>query len=159
MAKSNSPIPADHHTLTPYLAFKNAADAIEFYKRAFGAEERGRMTSPDGKIMHAEIKIGDSVVMMSDEFPQMSGISSPQTLGGTTCSLMLYTPDVDTLFNRAVNAGATAKMKPDDMFWGDRYGKLVDPFGHEWGLATHVEDLTETEIGERAKKMFAKPAA
>jgi PhnB protein len=159
MAKSNSPVPPNHHTLTPYIAIRNAADAIEFYKRAFGAEELGRMPSPDGKIMHAEIKIGDSIVMLSDEFPQMSGISSPQTLGGTTCSLMFYTPDVDALYSRAVEAGAAPKMKPEDMFWGDRYGKVADPFGHEWGLATHVEDLTEAEIQERARKFFAKSAA
>jgi PhnB protein len=149
------PIPDGYRTATPYLTIKGAAQAIEFYKRAFGAQEGGRMTGPDGKsVMHAEIRIGDSMLMLSDEFPQM-GSRSPETLGGTTGSIFLYVPDVDTAFKRAVDAGAKAIMPPTDMFWGDRFGKLVDPFGHEWAMATHKEDLTPEEIRRRGAAAMA----
>jgi PhnB protein len=149
------PIPDGYRTATPYLTIKGAAQAIEFYKRAFGAQEGGRMTGPDGKsVMHAEIKIGDSMLMLSDEFPQM-GSRSPETLGGTTGAIFLYVPDVDSAFKRAVDAGARAIMPPTDMFWGDRFGKLVDPFGHEWAMATHKEDLTPEEIRKRGAAAMA----
>jgi PhnB protein len=152
------PIPDGYHTVTPYLTIKDAARAIEFYARAFGAQEVERMTGPDGKsVMHAEIRIGDSTVMLSDEFPG-KGTSSPQTLGGTTAAIFLYVPDVDKAFERAVHAGAKALMPPADMFWGDRFGTLVDPFGHEWAMATHKEDLSPEEIRRRgAAAMAAGP--
>ena len=154
MAKPK-PIPDGHRTVTPYLTVQGAAKAIEFYKRAFGAHDEGRMDSPDGKrVIHAEIRIGDSMVMLSDEFPGM-GPRSPQVLGGTTASIFLYVPDVDAAFKRAVDAGAKALMPPTDMFWGDRFGKLVDPFGHEWAMATHQEDLSDEEIRKRGAAAMA----
>ena len=122
-------------TAYDFKVLKGAAQAIDFYKRAFGAQEGERMVGPDGQsVMHADIKIGDSMVMLCDEFPQM-GNRSPHTLGGTTASIFLYVSDVDSAFKRAVHAGAKAIMPPADMFWGDRFGKLVDPFGHEWAMA------------------------
>ena len=145
------PIPEGYHTLTPYLTIRGAGQAIDFYKRAFGARERMRMPAPDGKVMHAEIQIGDSILMVSDEFPEM-GSKSPQTLGGSPGSIFLYVDDVDKTFQRAVDAGAQPRMAVADMFWGDRFGRLVDPFGHEWGIATHKEDLTPEEIARRAPK-------
>jgi PhnB protein len=145
------PIPAGFHTVTPYLVVRGAAKAIDFYKRAFGAEERMRMPGPEGRVMHAEIQIGDSILMLSDEMPDM-GSKSPQTLGGSPGSLFLYVQDVDRAFQRAVDAGAQVKMAVADMFWGDRFGQVVDPFGHEWGLATHKEDLTPQEIARRMPK-------
>jgi PhnB protein len=152
------PIPQGYHSVTPYLTVKGAAPAIEFYKRAFGAQEVERMPGPDGNsVMHAELKIGDSIVMLSDEFPQ-AGTRSPQTLGGSTGYLFLYVPDVDAAFKRAVDAGAKATMPPADMFWGDRFGKVSDPFGHEWGLATHKEDLSPEEIRKRGQAEMAKMA-
>lgn len=156
------PVPDRYRTVTPYITVKGAAEAIDFYKRALGAQEVERMTGPDGKsVMHAEIKIGDSIVMLSDELPQ-AGCRSPQTLGGTTASIFLYVPDVDAAFKRAVDAGARATMPPADMFWGDRFGKLVDPFGHEWGMATHKEDLSPEEVRKRGAAAMAsmgKPGA
>jgi PhnB protein len=149
------PVPDGYRTVTPYLTVKGAAEAIDFYKRAFGAQEVERMTGPDGKsVMHAEIRIGDSIVMLADEMPQM-GTRSPQTLGGATGSIFLYVPDVDSAFKRALDAGARATMPPADMFWGDRFGKLTDPFGHEWGLATHREDLTPEEVRQRGAAAMA----
>ena len=154
MAKPK-PIPDGHRTVTPYLTVQGAAKAIEFYKRAFGAHDQGRMDSPDGnRVIHAEIRIGDSMVMLSDEFPGM-GPRSPQALSGTTASIFLYVPDVDAAFKRAVDAGAKALMPPTDMFWGDRFGKLVDPFGHEWAMATHQEDLSDEEIRKRGAAAMA----
>jgi PhnB protein len=152
------PIPEGYHTVTPYLTVRNAADAVEFYKRAFGAEEVSRLQGPDGKsVMHAEIKIGDSIVMLSDEFPQ-GDTRSPQSLAGTTGSLILYVPDVDAAFQRAENAGARATMPPANMFWGDRFGKLTDPYGHAWGLATHKEDVSPEEMKKRAQAAMAEMA-
>ena len=149
------PIPDGYRTVTPYLTLTGAAQAIDFYKRAFGAHEVARMTGPDGtSVMHAEIRIGDSVVMLSDEFPQM-GSRSPQTLGGTTGAIFLYVPEVDTAFQRAIDAGAKALVPPTDMFWGDRFGKLVDPFGHEWAMATHQEDLSPEEVRTRGAAAMA----
>ena len=157
MRKAARPIPEGYHTVTPYLTIRDAARAIEFYKRAFGAEELMRMPGPGGKgVMHAEVKIGDSIVMLSDESPN-SSCRAPQTLGGATSSQFVYVLDVDSAFKRAVEAGAKVSMPPIDMFWGDRFGKLTDPFGHEWGLATHTEDLTPEEISQRAAAFFASP--
>lgn len=158
MAKPK-PIPDGYRTVTPYLTLTRAAEAIEFYGRAFGAREGARMTGPDGtSVMHAELRIGDSVVMLSDEFPQ-GGPRSPETLGGTTASVFLYVPDVDAAFKRAVDAGAKPLMPPTDMFWGDRFAKLADPFGHEWAMATHVEDLSHEEIRTRGAAAMAAMCA
>jgi PhnB protein len=151
---ATKPIPEGYHTLTPYLAVESAAEAIEFYKRAFGAEERGRMLGPDGSIAHAEIKIGDSLMMISDPFPQ-SSVRPPTELGGTSANVFMYVEDVDAVVKQAVDAGATVTMAVEDMFWGDRFGTIADPFGHSWSIATHVEDLTPEEIAERGKAAMA----
>jgi PhnB protein len=154
-ASGPKPIPDGYHSATPYLTVRGAAAAIEFYGRAFGASEVMRMPSADGSmIMHAEIRLGDSVVMLNDEMEGGSG-RSPKGVGATTGHVHLYVPDVDRAFDRAVQAGATVAMPVQDMFWGDRYGRLVDPFGHEWGLATHKEDLAPDEIGRRAAAVFS----
>ena len=147
------PIPDGYHTLTPYLAVKQAADAIEYYKRAFGAKERLRLSAPGGKIGHAELEIGDSVVMIADEYPEMD-FRSPDHYGGSAVSLHLYVKDVDAVFRRAVEAGGEALRPVEDPFYGDRSGTLRDPFGHVWHLATHKEDLTQAEIEKRAQAMF-----
>ncbi len=149
------PIPDGYHSASPYLVVGGAAQAIEFYKRAFGAQEQMRMPSPDGKIVHGEIKIGDSVVMLADEFPEY-GSRSPKSLGGTPSSVFLYVQDVDAVFQSAVSAGAKSLMPVADMFWGDRYGKLEDPFGHQWQIATHKEDLTPEEMKRRSGAAFSK---
>ena len=140
-------IPDGYHVVTPYLTVRNAAQAIDFYKKAFGAEQTVRMDSPDGKVMHAEIRIGDSVIMLGDENPQM-GSNSPQTLGGTTAGLVIYSENVDQAFDRAVKAGAKSLSPPADMFWGDRYGQLVDPFGHKWSLGQHIRDVSPEEMAK-----------
>jgi uncharacterized glyoxalase superfamily protein PhnB len=158
MAKATSPIPEGYHSVTPHLVVRGAAEAIDFYKRAFGAQERGRMQGPGGKIMHAEVKIGDSIVMVVDEFPGM-GSRSPQSLGGSACSLHIYVPDVDAVWQQAVAAGAQATMPLADQFWGDRFGMVTDPFGHQWTLATHLEDLTPEEMAQRQQEAFAQMAA
>ncbi len=156
MRKPVPPIPEGCHTVTPYLVVRGADKAIEFYKRAFGAEEVMRMPGPDGRsVMHAEIKIGDSLLFLADEFPGM-GCRSPQSLGGATASIHLYVTDADAAFKRAVDAGARVAMPLADMFWGDRYGKVADPFGHEWGIATAKEKLTPEEIGRRAQAFLAQ---
>ena len=154
--KRVAPIPAGYHTVTPYLTVNDGARALELYTRAFGARETVRMPGPGGKMMHAEFRIGDSIVMLSDELPGMSTTKAPTSLGGTTGSLMLYVRDVDAAFQRAVDAGCTALMPPTDMFWGDRFGKLRDPFGNEWGLATHKEDLSPRQMAERQKAAMAQ---
>jgi uncharacterized glyoxalase superfamily protein PhnB len=149
-------VPPGFQTVTPHLAISGAARAIDFYKRAFGAKERSRMPGPDGStVMHAELRIGNSIVFVADEYPNM-GCRSPQTLGGSTGSLHLYVPNVDQAFARAVAAGAEVRMAVADMFWGDRYAKVADPFGHEWGLASHKEDLTPKQIAERAREFFGR---
>ena len=140
------PIPEGYHAVTPFLVLKDAHRAIEFYKRAFGAEERFRMPTPDGKVAHAELQIGDSVVMLSE------AIQEP----ATSASMYLYVPNVDAVCQRAVAAGAEAAMPPTDMFWGDRFGRVVDPFGVRWGIATHNEDLSPQEIGRRAAQASGK---
>jgi len=151
------PIPDGYHTVTPYLSVHDAAKAIDFYKRAFDATEVHRMAGSHGKITHAEIKIGDSIVMLADE---MSGSEcrSPQALGGTTTSIFLYVKDIDAVYNKAIAAGAKSTMPPADMFWGDRFGKIADPFGHSWSLATHKEDVAPDEMQRRAEVFMAKMA-
>jgi PhnB protein len=143
-------IPDGYHTATPYLIVKGAAQAIEFYKSAFGATELFRFPTPEGKIGHAEIKIGDSPIMLADEYPEM-GYKGPQALGGSPVSLMIYTEDVDKVFERAIAAGGTVKEKVSDKFYGDRMGSLTDPFGHVWHVATHKEDVSLEEMQRRAK--------
>jgi PhnB protein len=144
------PIPDGYHTATPYLIIRGAGDAIEFYQKAFGATELFRFPTPDGKIGHAEIKIGDSPIMLADEYPEM-GYNSPQTLGGSPVSLMIYVEDVDTIFNQAIAAGGTVKEAVSDKFYGDRIGTLTDPFGHVWHVSTHKEDVSVAEMQRRAK--------
>ena len=156
MAQSSKPIPHGFHTVTPSLVVRNAAQAIEFYKKALGAKELMRLPSSDGKITHAELQVGDSIIFVSDEFPNLGISKSPQTLGGCTGTLNLYVEDVDTTFQRAIDSGGKTAMPVANMFWGDRYGTFVDPFGHAWGVATHKEDLSEQEIAERAKDFFAQ---
>ena len=141
-------IPDGYYSLTPYLVCKGAAKAIEFYAKAFGAQETVRMPGPDGSIMHAEVKIGNSMLMLSDENKER-GQLSPESIGGSACSIMFYADDVDQVFNRAVAAGAKAEMPPADMFWGDRMGNIVDPFGHKWAIATHKEDVSPAEMEKR----------
>jgi PhnB protein len=156
---TTKPIPSGFHTVTPHLVIRNAAGAIDFYKNAFGAKELFRMPGPEGKgIMHAEIKIGDSIIMIGDEFPQY-GCKSPQNLNGTPVAIHLYVENVDDVFQCAVKAGAESLMPVQDMFWGDRYGKLKDPFGHEWSVATHKRDLTPDEMQKGAAEAFAKMGA
>lgn len=144
------PIPEGYRSVTPYLTVTGAEAAIEFYKSAFGAMEVMRMPGPPGLIAHAELKIGDSMVMLSDEMPG-SDMRSPKSIGGTTCGVFLYLEDVDATFAKAIAEGAQAVMPPTDMFWGDRFGKLQDPFGHSWSMATHKEDLTPEEMEKRAQ--------
>jgi len=157
MAVSTKPIPEGFHTVTPALVVRDAAKAIDFYKKALGAQELVRMPGPDGKIMHAELKIGDSVIFLSDENPQMN-VKSPQTLGACTCTLNVYVPNVDETFKQAIAAGGKESMPVADQFWGDRYGTLVDPFGYCWGIGTHKEDLNPQEMGKRAQEFFASMA-
>ena len=148
------PIPEGYHTVTPYLVVNDAAAAIDFYKRAFGATEVMRMPRPDGKIGHAELKVGDSMIMLTDETPQ-AGMRSPHTLGGSPVGIFLYVKDVDAMFSQALAAGARSDMPVTDMFWGDRYGKLTDTFGHQWHLATHKEDVAPQEMQKRAAESMA----
>ena len=146
------PIPDGYHTATPYLIIKGAADAIEYYKQVFGATELFRVPGPGGVLMHAEIKIGDSIIMLADEFPQMDALS-PKTIGGSPVGLMLYLANVDEVFHRAITAGAKEIRPLQNQFYGDRSGTVEDPFGHKWTIATHVEDLTPAEIEQRMAAM------
>jgi uncharacterized glyoxalase superfamily protein PhnB len=149
------PIPDGFNSVSAYIVVRNAVEALAFYNKSFGAETVMRMPGPDGKsTMHAEMRIGNSMVMLSEENPAW-GTKSPQTLGGTPVSMHIYCDDVDALFTRAIAAGCTSPAPVMDMFWGDRFGKLVDPFGHEWSIATHKEDPTPEEIGKRAAAWFA----
>jgi PhnB protein len=157
MANRANPIPKGYHSVTPYLTVNDAARAIDFYQRAFGAQEVMRMDGPNGKIGHAEIKIGDSIVMLADEMPGM-GARSPLSLGGTTAGVMLYVENADTVFNQAVSAGAQVESPLADMFWGDRYGRLKDPFGHSWSVATHIEDVAPAEMSKRMQEAMSKMA-
>jgi PhnB protein len=157
MAAKVKSIPKGYHTVTPYLVLNDCARALDFYRNAFGAQEVSRMDGPGGKVMHAEIRIGDSMIMLSDEMPG-SACRSPQSLGGTTTSIFLYVDDVDSFMRQAQNAGARIDMPAADMFWGDRYGKLTDPFGHSWGAATHKEDVAPDEMKKRAQAFMAQMA-
>ncbi len=150
-------IPQGFHSLTPGLTCRNAAEAIELYKKAFGATECSRMASPDGKVMHAEIQIGDSKMFLADDFPGMSAAPAAGSLPSQ--SVYLYVKDVDAVFNQAVAAGCHPAMPLADMFWGDRFGKVVDPFGHHWNLATHTEDVAPAEMERRSNEWMAKMAS
>jgi uncharacterized glyoxalase superfamily protein PhnB len=149
------PVPDGMSGIIPHLIVNDAARAIDFYKQAFGAEERGRFNTPDGKIMHASIQINGSPVFVNDA---MMGAKDPKTLGGTPVCMMIYVNDVDVTFQRAVNAGATSVMPVADQFWGDRYGMVTDPFGHTWEIATHKEDLSPEEMDRRGKEAMAQMA-
>lgn len=155
MAKAAKAIREGFHTITPTLTLDNAAAAIEWYKRALGAEEVSRHEGPDGKIMHAELRIGNSPLMVNDVMPGMKG---PKSFGGSPIGLYLYVEDADALFNRAVNAGATIQMAMADQFWGDRGGSVVDPQGYSWWIATHKEDLSPSELKQRAEDLFKQTA-
>ncbi len=153
------PVPEGYHAVTPYLIVSDAGKAIEFYKRGLGAQEIMRMPGPGGRIMHAEVKIGDSIVMLGEEPPDKPTLRAPQSAGMQTASLYLYVPNVDTAFKRALDAGAKAVQPVADMFWGDRIAQIADPSGHQWTLATHKEDLTPEEIGRRQKDFLATMGA
>ena len=162
MARAKTAVPAGHHTVTPQLTLDNAAQAIDWYKRALGAEEVARAVGPDGKIMHAEIRIGDSLIMLNDV---MGGAKGPKAIGGSPASLWIYVEDCDALFNRAVGAGAQVPPGPmgqlADQFWGDRSGTFTDPYGYQWTIATHKEDLSPEEMRQRQdawmKQMAPQP--
>lgn len=156
MATKAKPIPDGYNRITPYLCVRDAARAIEFYKKAFGATEVGRMADPEGKVAHAELKIAGEKIMLADEFPEMGG-RSPHTLGGSPVTIHLYVEDVDAVAKQAVAAGAKVQRPVEDQFYGDRAGKFEDPFGHLWYIATHKEDVSEEEMKKRAAAMFAKP--
>ncbi|HEV2712454.1 MAG TPA: VOC family protein [Gaiellaceae bacterium] len=151
------PVPEGYHTLTPYLAVEDATAAIEFYRRAFGAKERLRMPAPDGRIAHVELEIGDSVLMLSDPFPQ-STAKPPKELGATSAAIFTYVDNVDELTKQAVDAGATLVSAPEDQFWGDRFASVQDPFGHSWQIATHVEDVSPEELEKRSAEWAATAA-
>jgi PhnB protein len=147
------PVPEGYHTATPYLVVKGAVKALEFYKKAFGATEEVRMDGPGGSVMHAEIKIGDSMIMLGDENVEM-GAKCPATYGGSPVSILLYVPDVDAMTKQALAAGAKVERPVTDQFWGDRMGSIVDPFGHKWSIATHKEDVTPEETTRRFQEMM-----
>ena len=160
MGKAKNPIPEGLHTITPHLTVKGAAQAIEFYKKAFGAIEKSRFAGPNGLIMHASLKIGDSSFFLADEMPGMEdGSVSPTQLGKTTVVLNLYVEDCDKLYKQAVAAGAKSTMPLSDQFWGDRYGHVKDPFGHVWAIATHKEDVPKAEMEKRGKQFFEQMSA
>ena len=158
MSTKIKPIPDGYHTLTTYLVVRGAADALEFYKKAFTATELSRLNTPDGKIAHAEFKIGDSIFMISDENPQCTDMS-PETLGGSPVKLFLYVTDVDTTFANAIKAGAKETMPPSNQFWGDRMGAVTDPFGHLWLIATHIEDVDPSELQSKMEACCAAHSA
>ena len=151
------PIPDGFHTATPSIVVNSSNDAIEFYKKAFGANEIYRFPAPDGKIMHAMIQIGDSYIMMNDEFPGM-GARAPGTIGGTPVTIHLFVEDADKIFNQAVAAGATITMPIMDAFWGDRFGTVTDPYGHSWAIATHQKDMSPEEMKKASEEFFANMA-
>ncbi|HEY9789103.1 MAG TPA: VOC family protein [Candidatus Obscuribacterales bacterium] len=152
------PVPDHMHTINVYLTVKNAPEAIEWYKKAFNATEHHRSLGPDGKsVMHCELRVGDSTFMLSDEFPEMS-CKSPQTLGGTPMAMFMYVDNVDQVFENVTKAGAKVTMPLGDMFWGDRYGQVVDPYGHKWGIATHKEDLTPEQVKQRQEQFMKQTA-
>ena len=145
------PVPEGYNTVTPYLSVDDASAAIDFYQRALGAKESVRMSGPGGAIMHAELELGDSRVMLSDPFPQFTP-RPPKELGGTSVSIFLYVEDVDALYQQATDAGASSVAEPEDMFWGDRFASILDPFGHSWTIATHVEDVEPAEMHRRIEE-------
>lgn len=155
MPEKVNPIPAGFHTLTPHLIVRNAAEALEFYKKALGAEVLGVAHMPDGKIMHAALRIGDSMLMLNDEMPAYGAVS-PLAHGGSSVTIHVYTEDADSAFNRAVAAGAKVKMPLMDQFWGDRYGVVTDPYGHSWSIATHVQDLSPEDMQRAQDEAMAK---
>jgi PhnB protein len=155
MTPKAKPIPEGYHTATPYLIITNAAKAIEFYKEVFGAKELDRLATPDGKVGHAEIQIGDSRIMLADEFPEWDA-RSPKTIGGSPVVIMLYVEDVDAVVQRAVAAGARLFKPVTDQFYGDRSGTITDPFGHKWTIATHIEDVSPEEMKKRAAALFGR---
>jgi PhnB protein len=152
------PVPDGYHTATPVLTVDDGERALEFYSAAFSAKKREGVSSFNGKILHAEFQVGDSIFMLSDEFPGM-GNRSPRSLGGTAASVWLYVPDVDATYRQALGAGATSVSEPIDMFWGDRHARVRDPFGHEWSIATHREDVPPAEMEKRAKEFYAQMAS
>jgi len=156
MAGKVKAVPDGRSSVTPHLVARDAVKAIEFYQKAFGAEVRGVHKTPDGKVMHAELRIGDSTIFLNDEFPRTGGCTSPQTLGGTSVTLNLYRENIDQLFNQAVSAGATVVMPLSNQFWGDRYGQITDPFGHSWALGQHVEDVSPDELERRGREAMAQ---
>lgn len=156
MAKNIKAVPQGMHTITPHLVVRDASKAIDFYRKAFGADIKGVHYTPDKKVMHAEMKIGDSMVFLADEFPGMGTCAAPETLKGTSVTLNLYTDNVDQLFDRAVSAGAKVVFPLTNQFWGDRYGQVLDPFGHTWALGQHVEDVPQEEMERRGREAFAK---
>ncbi len=158
MTANVKPVPEGMNTITPHLVVRNATEAIDFYAKAFGAEAKGVHKTPDGRVMHAELRIGNSVLFLADEFPGMGNCGSPQTLGGSSVVLNLYTNNVDQLFKQAVSAGATVTMPLANQFWGDRYGQIKDPFGHSWALGQHVEDVSPEELERRGREAFAQMA-
>jgi uncharacterized glyoxalase superfamily protein PhnB len=155
MGENVKPVPEGLHTLTPHIVCAGAAEAIEFYKKAFGATEFMRMPGPDGKLMHASVRIGDSMLMLVDEMPQW-GALGPKARDGTSVTIHLAVPNVDEVVAQAVGAGARVKMPVADMFWGDRYGIVVDPFGHEWSIATRVRNMTPDEIVAAGREAMRK---
>jgi PhnB protein len=155
MPSSVKPIPDGHRTVAPYLAIKNAAGALEFYKKAFGAIETYKLIIPDGRVGHAEIRLGDSLIMLADEFPEFGG-KAPETLGGSPVSIHLYVEDVDAFFKRALAAGARELKPIANQFYGDRSGQLEDPYGHLWWVATHKEDVAPEEMQKRVQALFAR---
>jgi PhnB protein len=155
MAKTAQAIPKGYHTVTPSIVVAGAAKALDFYKRAFGAEELSRFPGPDGSIMHAEFKIGDSIIMMGDEMPE-HGARGPKSIGGSAVSFFVYGENVDAAWKRALDAGAKVVMQLEDQFWGDRAGCLEDPFGHKWWLAQHMQDLTPDELKKAADSFFSQ---
>lgn len=148
-------IPKEYHSITPVLIVKNGDEAIEFYKNGFGVEERCCMKGPDGRVAHAELKLGDSVFMLSDEYPEMK-CHSPKTIGGSPVSMYVYVDDVDSIFNKAISAGAKILDPVKDQFWGDRHGRLEDPFGHLWSIATHKKDISDEEMKRAAEAAFSE---
>lgn len=151
------PVPEGYHTATPTLIVDDAAKALEFYTKALGAKEKSRAAGPDGKIVHAEFQLGDSLFMLSDEFPGMT-TRAPKSLKGTTGGVWLYVPDMEATYRQAIAAGATSLQAPIDMFWGDRHSRILDPFGHEWSISTHTEDVPPAEMEKRMKEFMAQMA-
>jgi PhnB protein len=159
MSTAVTPIPKGFHTLTPHIVVSDAKAAADFYHRAFGAEVMGLSVGPDGKVMHAQVRIGDSILMFADEYPEWNSLAPSTTKADTCVRLHLYVEDVDKVFNSAVQAGAQVVMPVMTQFWGDRYGQVLDPFGHRWSIATHVKDLTQEEMRVAAEQAMAKMSA